>query len=204
MPIHLLVLQTESAACDVDVKAMKAHGVLVDFVDPKKLSTVTKVTDEVVLISDGSNDDTLLWISQLQSMAPNCKLIVQTGKSFNRACACLQAGVRGILDTCHDTNQLAEIVKQIDVNRYYLDMHIAQLLAIRHIKKLLEPFTELSSREFDVFCLLAEGCSLQTIANQLGISSKTVSNCQTQIKTKLGLTSREALVNFAQKHGLSA
>nr|WP_225587876.1 LuxR C-terminal-related transcriptional regulator [Methylomonas fluvii] len=73
---------------------------------------------------------------------------------------------------------------------------------MRQIKKQLEPFVSLSSREFDVFCLLAEGCSLQTIATQLGISSKTVSNCQTQIKLKLAIDNRDTLTEFANSHGL--
>lgn len=73
---------------------------------------------------------------------------------------------------------------------------------MRQIKKWLEPFISLSSREFDVFCLLAEGCSLKTIAERLGINSKTVSNCQTAIKLKLALDSRQAIKTFAKYHGL--
>nr|WP_305890925.1 LuxR C-terminal-related transcriptional regulator [Methylomonas sp. WSC-7] len=73
---------------------------------------------------------------------------------------------------------------------------------MRQIKKQLEPFSALSSREFDVFCLLAEDCSLQAIASQLGISSKTVSNCQTQIKLKLAIDNRGSLRKFADCHGL--
>ena len=61
---------------------------------------------------------------------------------------------------------------------------------------------ETASREFDVFCMLAEGCSLQVMANQLGVSSKTVSNCQSQIKAKLDLEARDEIIKFAKKHGL--
>jgi DNA-binding CsgD family transcriptional regulator len=73
---------------------------------------------------------------------------------------------------------------------------------MRQIKKTLEPFVVLSSREFDIFCLLAEGCSLQTIAEQLGISSKTVSNGQTQIKLKLGIDNKQQFRQVAKIHGL--
>jgi two-component system invasion response regulator UvrY len=50
--------------------------------------------------------------------------------------------------------------------------------------------------------LLAEGCSLQTIAEQLGISSKTVSNGQTQIKLKLGIDNKQQFRQVAKIHGL--
>jgi DNA-binding NarL/FixJ family response regulator len=66
----------------------------------------------------------------------------------------------------------------------------------------LQPFAALSSREFDVFCLLAEGYRLQSIADRLNISRKTVSNCQSQIKLKLAVETRAAIAGVAKKHGL--
>nr|WP_305891514.1 LuxR C-terminal-related transcriptional regulator [Methylomonas sp. SURF-1] len=66
----------------------------------------------------------------------------------------------------------------------------------------MEPFNTLSSREFDVFCMLAEDFALQDIAEQLGISRKTVSNCQTSLKLKLGLQGRPTMKKFAESHGL--
>jgi len=111
-------------------------------------------------------------------------------------------GVTGLLDAMPEPNQLFEIVRLIHQGEYYLDKQIAQLLAMRQIKKALEPFVVLSSREFDIFCLLAEGYSLQAIAEQLGVSSKTVSNGQTQIKLKLGIESKQQIRHMAKTHGL--
>jgi DNA-binding CsgD family transcriptional regulator len=43
---------------------------------------------------------------------------------------------------------------------------------------------------------------LQAIAEQLGVSSKTVSNGQTQIKLKLGIESKQQIRHMAKTHGL--
>lgn len=203
MPIHFLILQSEPETKRIDVDSMTMSGVAVSVISPMQLPNITH-TPDVVLLADAPNRDTLSQIKKLQTTFPASKLIVRGSQSCHQAITFLQAGVIGVLDSDHETKQLAEIVKQVYGNQCYLDSRIAQLLAIRHIKKLLEPFTALSSREFDVLCLLAEGAGLQSISNQLKVSSKTVSNCQSQIKAKLGLESREALVDFAQKHGLIA
>lgn len=56
---------------------------------------------------------------------------------------------------------------------------------------------ELSSREFDVFCLLAKGLTTHNIADQLCISNKTVANYGTQIKHKLKVNSVAELTRIA-------
>ena len=163
-----------------------------------------EITCDAVLLIDSPTRDNLALIRHLGSIAPSCKIIVSAPHSCANATAYLQAGVSGLLDALHPPEKLAGILRRVGAGEYYLDQNIAQLLAMRQIKKLLAPFATLNSREYDVFCMLAEGNSLQTIAGQLGISAKTVSNCQSQLKAKLSLESRDAIVAFAKKHSLIA
>ena len=61
---------------------------------------------------------------------------------------------------------------------------------------------QLSTREFEVFRLLAEGKRVEEVADMLKISQKTVANYYTIIKQKLGVSSPVEMVRLAMKHGL--
>lgn len=202
MPIKLLVIQADAEMYNIDSKTMATHGVAVSRTEPDNLANISADHFEVILLSSQTASDILHRLRQLRAVWPECKLIIQSECSISLVLACLQSGVTAVLSSRHAPAQLAEVIRQVLNGQYYLDNDVAQSLALRHIKKMLQPFAALSSREFDVFCLLAEGYSLQSMAEQLGISTKTVSNCQSQIKTKLGLESRDAIVAFAKKHGL--
>lgn len=202
MSVNLLILKSGADAIDIDASAMSVYDVVVNDADPDSLAGMASIAADVVLLSEASEWSVLASIDRVRALAPTCKLMVRIKQSNSQALAYLQAGVTGVLDSVHELSQLAEIIHRVCDGEYYLDKNIAQLLAIRQVKKTLAPFSVLSSREFDVFCMLAEGCGLQAIAEQLGISSKTVSNCQTQLKLKLGIGDRRAIKEFAKSHGL--
>lgn len=64
------------------------------------------------------------------------------------------------------------------------------------------PIQQLSSREFEVFRLMAEGKSTEEIGHLLKISQKTVANDCTLIKQKLGVSSSIELIWLAMRHGI--
>ncbi|MBD9363624.1 LuxR C-terminal-related transcriptional regulator [Methylomonas fluvii] len=201
--IRLLLPAQGFAEISLNPKELENQGIAVITIEPNTTEPMNLLALDVVLIDgDSALPDNLDLINQIKGIAPCCKFIVLLSHSSAHALTYMQVGVTGLLRWFPDAAKLAEIIRAIVQGEYYLDQAIAQLLAMRQIKKQLEPFVSLSSREFDVFCLLAEGCSLQTIATQLGISSKTVSNCQTQIKLKLAIDNRDTLTEFANSHGL--
>lgn len=55
----------------------------------------------------------------------------------------------------------------------------------------------LSARELELFCLLAQGQTAKHIANELGLSAKTVANHYTRIKRKLGVSNASELTLMA-------
>ncbi len=200
--IKLLIAKSGFEDSEIDADFLRLYDIDVLSVEWENLMTMTSIDFDAVLLDDSPSQDSLALIRHLRAISPACKIIVRLRYSSAQAVCYLQSGVTGILDSLHDSDQLAEIIRHVCRGEYYLDKDIAQLLAMRQIKKLLEPFTSLSSREFDVLCLLAEGCDLKTIAEQLGINSKTVSNCQTLLKLKLALDSKQAIKKFAKSHGL--
>ncbi len=65
-----------------------------------------------------------------------------------------------------------------------------------------DPLDALTSREVQVLRLTAAGYTNQEIAQQLGISSKTVDTYRQRLMEKLGLRRRAELVQFALRRGL--
>lgn len=66
----------------------------------------------------------------------------------------------------------------------------------------LEPPRNLSRREREVLRLLAQGHSNHEIADQIGVSVKTVETYRTRLREKLGLKGRAELFRFAVEAGI--
>ncbi len=114
----------------------------------------------------------------------------------------LQAGARGYIGKSSAPTILVEAVKQIAAGNIYLEPDIAQRLAFQKTRGPSSPFAILSTREFEIFCLLAEGLSTNEIGIRLSLSSKTVANYSTQIKNKLEVNSIAEVARMAIRHGI--
>ena len=114
----------------------------------------------------------------------------------------LQAGARGYIGKSSAPVVLVEAVRQIANGNIYIDPDIAQRLAFQKTKGGDSPFEALSTREFEIFCLLAEGLSVNTVADRLSLSYKTVANYTTQIKSKLEVGTPAELARLAIRHGI--
>lgn len=60
----------------------------------------------------------------------------------------------------------------------------------------------LTLKEIELLKLLAAGVQASSIARQLQLSPKTVSNCQAALKRKLGAASPADLLRYSREHGL--
>ncbi len=114
----------------------------------------------------------------------------------------LQAGARGYISKSSAASDLIEALQEIASGNDHLDPDIAQKLAIQKTRGNNTPFANLSTREFEIFCLLAEGANVAAIAERLSLSYKTVANYSTQIKNKLEVKTAAELARLAIRHGL--
>lgn len=114
----------------------------------------------------------------------------------------LQAGARGYLAKSSAPAVLVEAVRQVAAGNIYLDADVAQRLAFQKTRGGDNPFDALSTREFEIFCLLAEGLAVTEISTRLSLSSKTVANYATQIKSKLEVGTPAELARLAIRHGI--
>lgn len=113
-----------------------------------------------------------------------------------------EAGARGYLTKASPPERLVDAVRALHDGRRYLDPDLPAAMLQRDPLDEGRRLAELSVREFEIFRLLAQGHSPGECAQALKLSAKTVSNHQTLIKEKLGVTTSAALVHLAIRHGV--
>jgi DNA-binding NarL/FixJ family response regulator len=114
----------------------------------------------------------------------------------------MQVGARGYVAKSGSSEELVSALMEVAKGRNYISPGIAQRVALNTLAGEDDPFKRLSSREFEVFRLLAEGGNVESIAEMLKISQKTVANYQTLLKQKLGVAGPVDLVRLAIRHGV--
>jgi DNA-binding NarL/FixJ family response regulator len=116
----------------------------------------------------------------------------------------LDAGARGFVTKAAAPQSLVDAVRALHAGERYLGADLAPGLLQRDPAREAERLAELSLREFEIFRLLAQGHTLVECAQALKLSPKTVSNHQTVIKDKLGVTTSAALAHLAIRHRVIA
>ncbi|HEY0685007.1 MAG TPA: response regulator transcription factor [Steroidobacter sp.] len=86
----------------------------------------------------------------------------------------LEAGAAGYLTKAAAPRVLVEAVATVAAGRRFLSPDVAQTLALQPMNAERATPDVLSAREFEVLKLLAEGCTLNEIAQQLGLNPKTI------------------------------
>ncbi|MBL1320115.1 MAG: response regulator transcription factor [Methylophaga sp.] len=117
----------------------------------------------------------------------------------------LQAGARGYVSKNSAAEVLAEAVAVVASGKQYVEEGLLseqQNNAHNDEEKLREVVDVLSPREFDVFCLLANGMTAHGAATDLCLGYKTVANYSTQIKSKLNASTAADLARIAMTLGI--
>jgi DNA-binding NarL/FixJ family response regulator len=114
----------------------------------------------------------------------------------------LAAGARGYLTKRSAPHALVGAVQEVAAGRTYLDEALARELALQKVRGDNTPLSGLSTREFEIFCLLAEGLSSSEIGKRLSLSAKTVANYSSQLKNKLEVGTVAELTRLAIRHGI--
>jgi two-component system invasion response regulator UvrY len=113
----------------------------------------------------------------------------------------LQEGALGFLSKRSAPEVLIEAVTTVASGRRYLDAALAQKLALADVQG-GSPVERLSEREFEVFIRLAQGATVQKIADDLKLSASTVGTHLYNIKQKLDVVNQSELTLIAIRHGL--
>jgi two-component system, NarL family, invasion response regulator UvrY len=134
---------------------------------------------------------------------PQARIVIfSMHEAVSFAAQALKTGVKGYVTKTGVAEDLVQAVLDVAKGRTFLSQDVAQKVALQTLIGESNPLQQLTSREFEVFRLLAEGKRVEDVADMLKISQKTVANYYTLIKQKLSVNSPVEMVRLAMKHGL--
>jgi DNA-binding NarL/FixJ family response regulator len=108
-----------------------------------------------------------------------------------------QAGAKGYITKSSAPELLITAIRDVAAGKTAISPDVSHALALSRISDVDELVQSLSTREFDIFRMLAEAKSIDEIAATLNLSPKTVSNYHYLIKSKLGVSSDIELARLA-------
>ena len=116
----------------------------------------------------------------------------------------MQAGAIGYMTKSSDPEELSKAIKSVSVGTRYIDNDLKKKMTyeFEHLRYDDSLLSDLSAREFQIFCLLAEGKNTQDISKNLNISYKTAANYSSQIKNKLHASTIADIARIAIRHNI--
>jgi len=118
----------------------------------------------------------------------------------NRA---LNAGAKGYITKNSAPEILIEAIVTIMQGHNYIEQGLIKINnSIKSQSDYQAIIHQFSPREFDVFRMLAQGMSVQKIADELCLGYKTIANYATQIRKKLQVDTLIDLAHIAEDFGL--
>lgn len=141
---------------------------------------------------------------RLQKSHPQVKVIAVTALSTDcLPSRILQLGAMGYLTKESGSQDLAAAIRKVYQGERYLSAEIAQKIAISSLQANSDsPFDALSEREMQVMLMITRGTAVQSIADRLFLSAKTINGYRYRIFDKLGIKNDVELTYLAMKHRL--
>ena len=114
----------------------------------------------------------------------------------------IRAGALGYLSKDRSEQELVAAIREVAKGNRYVTPEVAEQMVNRPTGEAVLPHTKLTSREYQIFTLLAHGRIISDIAAELDLSAGTVSNHVFHIKEKLAVKSVGEIVGYAHRAGL--
>jgi two-component system, NarL family, invasion response regulator UvrY len=119
------------------------------------------------------------------------------------ALSALKAGAHGYLAKECTAAELLKAMHEVLQGRRYLSAALAEILLSHFDGDSDKPLhSRLSEREFQIFCKLAAGRTVCSIAGELFLSEKTVSTYRKRILEKMSLTTNADLTAYGVRSGI--
>lgn len=141
---------------------------------------------------------------ELRERHPTVRVLVLSVHPEDQwAMRALRAGAAGYLTKDRSPEQLVHAIRRVARGGKYVSETLAERLAgLVDNGKTRAPHERLSDREFEVLRALGSGMTVKDVAQQLNLSSKTVSTYRTRLLDKMGLASKADLVRYVVSHDL--
>lgn len=160
--------------------------------------------DVVLLDISMPGKDGLETLKEIKRIRPKLPVLIFTVYPEDQyAVRLLKAGAAGYLNKECEPEELIEAIHRVAMGRKYVSENLAELLAQKLEDTSSVPLHEqLSDREFQVLCLIASGKTIKEIADELQLSSNTVSTYRIRILEKMKMKNNAELTHYAIKNGL--
>lgn len=160
--------------------------------------------DVVLLDISMPGKDGLETLKEIKKIKPKLPVLIFTVYPEDQyAVRLLKAGASGYLNKECEPEELIEAIHRVAMGRKYVSENLAELLAQKLEDSSSVPLHELlSDREFQVLCLIASGKTIKEIAEELQLSSNTVSTYRIRILEKMKMKNNAELTHYAIKNGL--
>ncbi|EZH81065.1 LuxR family transcriptional regulator [Ectopseudomonas composti] len=110
----------------------------------------------------------------------------------------LRAGATGYITKSQPPETLISAVRKVESGARYIDPELLEQIALSSLKPVSRCGPDsLTNREFQIMRLLADGLSVNKVAQQLMISNKTVSTHKINLMEKMGFSSNADLIKYA-------
>lgn len=144
-------------------------------------------------------------IARVHELAPQLRILVLSMHAdVQYVRHALKIGATGYMTKECDLKTLFTAIRRVASGANFISPSLAERMVFREAHNEGPPHAVLSDREFQVLTLLAEGISVNDVAQRLCISSKTVSTHKARLMEKLGLSSNIDLVRYAVQYRLTA
>jgi len=160
--------------------------------------------DVVVLDLNMPGGGGLALLAELRRELPGVRVLILTvSQESQYAVRAIKAGAAGFLTKESVPEKLIEAVRKISAGGRYVSAELAETLAsLVAGESGGAPHERLSDRELEIFKMLAAGRTVSQVAQELGLSVKTVSTHRTRILKKLNMRTNAEMTHYAIRSGL--
>lgn len=158
--------------------------------------------DLIILDLSMPNKNGLDTLKEIISIKPKTRvLILSVYAEEQYAIRSFNSGASGYITKNTAPTELLNAVEQVLNGKKYISPALAErLLNLKNIEKPLHE--NLSDREFQIMIMSAEGYSIAKIAEELGISVKTVSTYRKRILEKMNFENFIQVMHYTIEHRL--
>jgi DNA-binding NarL/FixJ family response regulator len=153
-----------------------------------------------ITLPDRSGFDVL---KQLKYEHPKLPILILSAHSEDQyGLRLIKAGASGYLMKEGAPDELVKAIRKVNAGGKYVSASLAEKL-VSHLGALDKPPHEnLSNREFQILCMIAQGKSLKSIADELCVGEKTVSTYRSRIMEKMKMSTNSDLTRYALENHL--
>jgi DNA-binding NarL/FixJ family response regulator len=171
---------------------------------PEALALLASAPDVVLVDFAMPMKDGLDATAEVCRAAAASRVVVLGGYADQQhAQGAFEAGASGFLWKGADVAELLEAIRTVERGGTYVSPQVAAGLdGSSHGAERVASLDSLSKRELEVMCFLATGMTNREIAEQLGISVKTIDTHRGHLLKKLQLRNNSDITRFAIRHGL--